>query len=178
MIVLICADWVPTFHWCVLPATSGRLHGRAAKRALAGNVNVHGPAARSLTTAATTGGVSKNKSVEGDSLYCGLRSGAGGEDQFERRPSGFRQRHLSEEIPDETTKLPRQRHVHLGLHDSAVEQMPAAFVQPHLGFPSELPVARRLSSLPQRERSGYFRWMITLMGFAPIGLALIAHALP
>jgi hypothetical protein len=38
---------------------------RAVKRALAANVNVHGPAAWSLTIAATTGGVSKNKRLSG-----------------------------------------------------------------------------------------------------------------
>jgi len=35
--------------------------GASEERALAANVNVHGPAARSLTIAATAGGVSKNK---------------------------------------------------------------------------------------------------------------------
>ena len=63
MIVLICADWVPTFHWCVLPAGSRLERRRAGEGAPVPNVNVHGPAARSLTIAATLGGVSKNKSL-------------------------------------------------------------------------------------------------------------------
>ena len=62
MIVLIYVDWIPTVHWYVMPAQSGRVRGRGGEAALAVNVNVHGPAARSLTTAATGGALKERKS--------------------------------------------------------------------------------------------------------------------
>jgi hypothetical protein len=90
---------------------------RAVKRVLAGNVNVHGPAARSLTTAATAGGVSKNKirpdGSSGPEPEAKTSSNAVGSD--------FGQRHLPEEVPDEAGQLTRQRHIHLRLHDAPVQ---------------------------------------------------------
>ena len=62
-IVLIYVDWVPTGWWCVMPALSRRVRGRGGEAALAANVIVHGPAARSLTSAATGGALKEQKVV-------------------------------------------------------------------------------------------------------------------
>ena len=166
MIVLIYVDWIPTVHWYVMPAQSRRVRGRGGEAALAVNVIVHGPAARSLTTAATGGALKERKLDTWWGL--GLPSKRFEVRSRRRRPvrtvsssawsrSAFRRRHLAEEIPDEAHELAGERDLDLRGHHAATGEMPVAFVQAHLGFPRERAIDMGLIVLAQRERRRYLR---------------------
>jgi hypothetical protein len=59
---------------------------------------------------------------------------------------------LAEQIPEEAGEFASEGHIDLRLHHAAVDQVPAALVQPHLGFPAEFALEGGLSLLAQRER--------------------------
>ena len=68
--------------------------------------------------------------------------------------SAFGLRHLAEQIPDEAAELASERDDDLLFHQSAVEQVSAAFVEPDLGLPRKVAVEVVLALLAHGQLRG------------------------
>lgn len=131
VILLIFVGWVPTRQWCVLPAVSRleRIPEHQPPEVL--NVIVHGLGARSLTTAARLDGSLKELNHSANKMV----------------RLSFGLRHLAQEVPDEAAEFTREGDDDFLLHQPAVEQVPATFVESVLGFPGEITVEFGLALL-------------------------------
>ena len=69
--------------------------------------------------------------------------------------SGFGWRDLAQEVPNEPSQFTCERDVDLRFHHAAVQQVPAAFVQTRLHFPTEFTIRGGLTALAQRKGRGH-----------------------